>query len=37
MGATRMPMTGGFDPFYEAVGFRKLRTGFSWVKQLNKA
>jgi predicted N-acetyltransferase YhbS len=30
VGATRMPMTGGFDPFYESIGFRKLRTGFVW-------
>jgi predicted N-acetyltransferase YhbS len=34
LGATRMPMTGGFDPFYEAVGFRKLRACYAWVKTL---
>jgi len=32
LGAERMPMTGGFDPFYEAFGFRKVRTGHVWEK-----
>ena len=31
-GATRMPMNGGFDPFYLAVGFRKEQTAHAWVK-----
>ncbi len=34
LGATRMPMIGGFDPFYEAIGFRKLRTYHAWVKDV---
>jgi predicted N-acetyltransferase YhbS len=34
LGATRTPMTGGFDPFYEAIGFRKLRICYPWVKEL---
>lgn len=33
MGMRRMPMTGGFDPFYESFGFRKLRTGHMWEKR----
>jgi len=33
MGMEKMPMTGGFDPFYESFGFRKLRTGHMWEKQ----
>jgi predicted N-acetyltransferase YhbS len=36
MGATHMPMTGGFDPFYEAIGFRKLRTGHLWGRNLGE-
>jgi mycothiol synthase len=37
LGATRMPMTGGFDPFYEAIGFRKLRTCHAWLKGVTRA
>jgi len=33
MGMETMPMTGGFDPFYESFGFRKLRTGHMWEKR----
>lgn len=33
LGATKMPMTGGFDPFYKAIGFKKKRTCFAWVKK----
>lgn len=33
MGAEKMPMTDGFNPFYESVGFRKLRSGHMWEKQ----
>ena len=32
LGATYMPMTGGFDPFYKAFGFRKLRTCYAWER-----
>lgn len=32
LGAERMPMTGGFEPFYEAIGFQKIRTGYMWEK-----
>jgi len=32
LGATRMPMTGGFDPFYRAVGFEVKRTAHPWIK-----
>ncbi|KQC06394.1 MAG: hypothetical protein APR54_01785 [Candidatus Cloacimonas sp. SDB] len=32
LGATKMPITGGFDPFYLAIGFRKIRTCYSWQK-----
>jgi len=32
LGATRMPMTGGFDPFYLAFGFRHVRNAHAWVK-----
>lgn len=35
LGAEKMPMTGGFEPFYEAIGFKKIRTGYMWEKQLN--
>jgi predicted N-acetyltransferase YhbS len=31
-GARVVPMTGGFDPFYEAIGFRKLRTSHAWER-----
>jgi len=34
LGATHMPMTGGFEPFYRAVGFMEQRTQYPWVKQL---
>jgi predicted N-acetyltransferase YhbS len=37
LGATKVPMTGGFDPFYEAFGFRKRRTCFAWVKKPQEA
>ncbi len=33
-GALRMPMTGGFDPFYVGVGFRELRTAHRWNRCL---
>jgi predicted N-acetyltransferase YhbS len=33
LGATRMPMTGGFEPFYRAVGFEEQRTQRPWIKQ----
>jgi len=33
-GATHMPMTGGFEPFYVAFGFEEQRTQYPWVKQL---
>jgi len=33
MDVETMPMTGGFDPFYESFGFRKLRTGHTWEKR----
>jgi len=32
-GATRLPMTGGFEPFYRAVGFEERRTQRPWVKE----
>jgi len=32
LGATHMPMTGGFEPFYLAVGFRKQRITRPWIK-----
>ncbi len=32
LGATRMPMTGGFDPFYLAFGFRHVRDAHLWTK-----
>jgi predicted N-acetyltransferase YhbS len=34
LGATHMPMAGGFDPFYEAIGFKKMRTCYRWEKRL---
>jgi mycothiol synthase len=37
LGATKMPMTGGFDPIYEAFGFRRLRVCYAWVKRLGEA
>ncbi len=32
LGATRMPMTGGFEPFYLAFGFRHMRSAYLWIK-----
>lgn len=32
-GATRLPMTGGFEPFYRAVGFEERRTQRPWIRQ----
>jgi mycothiol synthase len=32
LGARTVPMDGGFDPFYEAFGFRKLGTAYAWEK-----
>ncbi|MCF7794187.1 MAG: GNAT family N-acetyltransferase [Candidatus Cloacimonetes bacterium] len=34
LGATKMPMTGGFDPFYKAIGFKKKRTCYAWIKKM---
>jgi mycothiol synthase len=34
LGATRVSMTGGFDPFYEAIGFRRVRTCYPWIRTL---
>lgn len=34
LGAERMPMIGGFEPFYRAVGFTELRTRKGWIKKL---
>jgi predicted N-acetyltransferase YhbS len=31
-GATHMPMTGGFEPFYRSVGFQEKRTQHPWIK-----
>ena len=36
LGATKMPMTGGFDPFYEAIGFKKIRTSHARVKRFDE-
>ncbi|MFC2083075.1 GNAT family N-acetyltransferase [Candidatus Bipolaricaulota bacterium] len=33
LGATHMPMTGGFEPFYRAIGFEEKQTQRPWVKQ----
>ena len=33
LGATRMPMTGGFEPFYRAAGFEAQRTEHAWIKE----
>jgi predicted N-acetyltransferase YhbS len=33
-GATRLPMTGAFEPFYRAVGFEERRASHPWIKQL---
>jgi len=32
LGATHMPMTGGFDPFYLSMGFEAKRVAHVWVK-----
>jgi len=32
LGATHMPMTGGFDPFYLSMGFEAKRMAHVWVK-----
>jgi ribosomal protein S18 acetylase RimI-like enzyme len=36
LGAVRLPMTGGFDPFYESFGFRKLWTCYAWEKTITQ-
>jgi predicted N-acetyltransferase YhbS len=33
LGATHMPMTGGFEPFYQVVGFEEKRMQHPWIKQ----
>lgn len=33
LGATCMPMTGGFEPFYRAIGFAEQRSQHPWIKQ----
>jgi len=33
LGATRMPMTGGFEPFYRAVGFVERGIQHPWIKE----
>jgi len=33
LGATKMPMTGGFDPFYKSIGFKKNRSKYAWIKR----
>ena len=33
-GATRMPMIGGFEPFYRAFGFVERGTMHPWIKEL---
>ncbi len=33
LGATHMPMTGGFEPFYRAFGFEERRKEHPWVKE----
>ncbi len=37
LGACRIPLDGGFDPFYEAIGFRKLRSCSAWEKDVRWA
>ncbi len=32
LGARRVPLDGGFDPFYEAIGFQKRRSCKAWEK-----
>ncbi len=32
LGATHMPMTGGFEPFYRAIGFEQQRAQHPWIK-----
>lgn len=33
-GATWMPMSGGFEPFYRAFGFEKKAMQYAWIKNL---
>lgn len=33
LGATRMPMTGGFEPFYRAIRFEEQRAQHPWIRQ----
>jgi GNAT superfamily N-acetyltransferase len=33
LGATHMPMTGGFEPFYQAIGFEERRVQRPWIKE----
>ena len=33
LGATRMPMTGGFEPFYRAFGFEERRVEHPWIRK----
>jgi len=33
LGAKRMPMTGGFEPFYRAFGFEERRAQHPWIKE----
>ncbi|MGB2983893.1 MAG: GNAT family N-acetyltransferase [Candidatus Bipolaricaulia bacterium] len=37
LGATRAPMTGGFEPFYEAIGFEARRVQHAWIKTFQTA
>ncbi len=32
LGATHMPMTSGFEPFYRAIGFEQQRAQRPWIK-----
>lgn len=33
LGATKIPMNGGFDPFYQALGFKLKQTAYAWVRK----
>jgi GNAT superfamily N-acetyltransferase len=33
LGATKIPMNGGFDPFYQALGFKLKQTAYAWIKE----